>query len=208
VVDQMVVHRSGKAVAERASTRGVLVRVAGRRCSAPTGTALAALVRSGPGRLRLRDFGSCSRRPADSGALFVSAIGSDRNRGRNGWVYKVGRRSASAGAADPAGPFGRGRLRERQRVTWFYCVLGAGGCQRTLELRARQAGGVLEVSVRGYDDEGRGRAVEGASVHVGDAVATSDSAGVARLMPPAGRHRAYAEKPGLVRSFPERLTVR
>ena len=65
----------------------------------------------------------------------MSGIGADLNRGQNGWVYKVGRRAATAGAADPTGAFGNGRLRRGQRVTWFYCRLRAGGCQRTLELR-------------------------------------------------------------------------
>ena len=84
VVDQMVVFPNGKAPRNRVSTRGVLVRVRGRRCAAGTATALAALVRSHPGRIRLRDFGSCSRRPRDGAGLFVSGIGRFRNSGRDG----------------------------------------------------------------------------------------------------------------------------
>jgi hypothetical protein len=207
MVRQMVVFRSGEAVTKTVRARQVLVRVAGRRCAAGDGTALAALVGSRPGRLRLRDFGSCSRRPRDGAGLFVSGIGPDRNRGQNGWVYKVGRRSATAGAADPSGPFGRGRLRSRQRVTWFYCRLRAGGCQRTLEVRARAGPGGLVATVRGYDNEGRGVAVEGATVRAGGTSALTGPDGSVRLGLPAGAHRVVATKAGLVRSFAERVEV-
>jgi hypothetical protein len=206
-IRQMVVFRSGEAVTKTVRASRVLVRVEGRRCAAGDGTALAALVRARPGRLRLRDFGSCSRSPRDGGGLFVSAIGPDRNRGQNGWVYKVGRRSATAGAGDPSGPFGRGRLRAGQRVTWFYCRLQAGGCQRTLELRASVEPGGLVANVRGYDDEGRGVPVEGARVSVGRASALRGADGSARLALPSGRHRVVASKAGLVRSFAERVEV-
>jgi hypothetical protein len=206
-VRQMVVFRSGEAVTKTVRASKVLVRVAGRRCAAGGGTALAALVRSRPGRLRLRDFGSCSRRPRDGAGLFVSGIGSDRNRGQNGWVYKVGRRSATAGAADPSGPFGRGRLRSGQRVTWFYCRMRAGGCQRTLEVRASAVPGGLVATVRGYDNEGEGVAVEGATVTSGAASALTGPDGGARLSLPAGTHRVVATKAGLVRSFAEPVEV-
>jgi hypothetical protein len=206
-VRQLVVFRDGSAASETVSTRATRVRVEGRRCTAGDRTALAALVRSRPGRLRLRDFGACSMRGRDGGGLFVDAIRRDRNRGRNGWVYKVGRRAATAGAADPGGPFGRGRLRAGQRVTWFYCRLRRGGCQRTLELEWRAEPGSLVATVRGYDDEARGVAVEGATVRAGGVSALTDAAGEARLPLPAGRYRAMAEKDGLVRSFTERVEV-
>jgi hypothetical protein len=206
-VRQLVVFRDGGATSETVSTRATRVRVDGRRCAVGSGTALAGLARSRPGRLRLRDFGACSSRPRDAGGLFVQAIRSDRNRGQNGWVYKVGRRAATAGAADPAGPLGRGRLRAGQRVTWFYCRLRDGGCQRTLELTWRAEPGTLVASVRGYDDQAQGVPVEGATVRAGGAEALTDASGEARIALPAGRYRAVAEKPGLVRSFTERVEV-
>jgi hypothetical protein len=206
-VRQLVVFRDGGATSETVSTRATRVRVDGRRCAVGSGTALAGLARSRPGRLRLRDFGACSSRPRDAGGLFVQAIRSDRNRGQNGWVYKVGRRAATAGAADPAGPFGHGRLRAGQRVTWFYCRLRDGGCQRTLELTWRAEPGTLVASVRGYDDQAQGVPVEGATVRAGGAEALTDASGEARIALPAGRYRAVAEKPGLVRSFTERVEV-
>src|SRR5688572_20917155 len=202
-VRQLVVFRDGSATSEPVSTRATRVRMEGRRCTAGDGTALAALVRSRPGRITLRDFGACSPRPRDGGGLFVHAIRGDRNRGHHGWVYKVGRRAATAGAADPSGPFGRGRLRNGQRVTWFYCRLRNGGCQRTLELRVRTEPGTLVASVRGYDDEGRGVAVEGASVAAGGASALTDAGGEARLALAPGRHLVVARKEGAIRSFAE-----
>ena len=206
-IRQLVVFRDGSATSDTVSTRAARVRVEGRRCVAGDGTALAALVRSRPGRIGLRDFGACSLRPRDGGGLFVRSIRGDRNRAQHGWVYKVGRRAATAGAADPAGPLGRGRLRAGQRVTWFYCRLRDGGCQRTLELSWRAEPGALVTTVRGYDDDGRGVPVEGATVRAGGAEALTDATGEARLALPAGRHRAVAEKPGLVRSFAERVEV-
>jgi hypothetical protein len=206
-VRQLIVFRDGSAVSKTVSTRATRVRVEGRRCTAGDGTPLAALVRSRPGRLRLLDFASCSRRARDGGGLFVKAIRSDVNRRTDGWVYQVGRRAATAGAADPGGPLGRGRLREGQRVTWFYCRMRRAGCQRTLELAWRVEPGTLVATVRGYDDEARGVAVEGATVSAGGGSALTDSRGEARLPLPAGRSRAVAEKPGLVRSFAERVEV-
>ena len=206
-VRQMVVFRDGDAVTRTVMAKQASVRVGRRRCTAGEGTALAALARSHVGRLRLRDFGSCSSRARDGAGLFVEAIGSDRNRGQNGWVYKVGRRGATAGAADPSGPFGRGRLRRGQRVTWFYCRLRGGGCQRTLELVASAEPGGVAATVRAYDDEGRGVPVSGATVSAGAVSGETAADGSVRLALPPGRNRLVAEKDGLVRSFAERVTV-
>jgi hypothetical protein len=205
-VQQLVVFRSGDAVQKSASTRQVSVGVGRRRCAAGDGTALAALARSKPGSLRLRDFGACSSRPRDSAGLIVTRIGPDRNRGQRGWVYKVGRRAASAGAGDMGGPFGRGRLRAGQRLTWFYCVR-AGDCQRTLEVRATPMPGGIAATVRGYDDAGDGVPVEGASVSASGVTGVTAADGTVQLALPAGTHRLVARKDGLVRSFTERVEV-
>jgi hypothetical protein len=207
-VGQLVVFRDGSARAKGAvSTRAAKVNVGGRRCTAGGGTALAALVRSKPGKLRLHDFGSCSLDASDGGGLFVRGIAADTNRGQDGWVYKVGRRAATAGAADPGGPFGRGRLRAGQRVTWFYCHLHDGGCQRTLELKLDAGPGTVTATVRGYDDAGKGVAVADATVSAGARSAQTDASGRARLDLPAGRYSVVAAKRGLVRSFSERIEV-
>jgi hypothetical protein len=205
-VEQLVVFRDGTSVAKRVSTAATRVRVGGRRCAVGARTALAALVRSRPGRIRMRDFGACSRDPRDGGGLFVDAIRSDRSRGQRGWVYKVGRRAATAGAADPTGPFGRGRLRSGQRVTWFYCRRAAD-CQRTLEVRAAAAAGGIVATVRGYDDAGKGVPVEGATVSASGVSGVTAADGTVRLALPPGTHRVVARKDGLVRSFSERVEV-
>ena len=207
-VSQLIVFRDGTARAKTVSTAATKVNVAGRSCTVGARTALAALVRSRPSKLTLHDFGSCSRRARDGAGLFVRSIGGDANRGQNGWVYKVGRRAATAGAADLGGPFGRGLLKQGQRVTWFYCRMRDGGCQRTLELKLTTQPGALVATVRGYDDQGKGVAVEGATVSVGGASGLTDATGRLRLAVASGRYTAVATKPGLVRSFAERAEVR
>ena len=178
-----------------------------RRCSVAAATALAALaaVRRGHGpAYRLRDYGACSRRAADSSALFVTQIGPDRNRRADGWVYKVGRRVPSSGAADPSGR----RLRSGERLTWFYCrAQSSGGCQRTLEVvPLSRAGQPLRVRVRGYDDNGRAVAVAGATVSAGAQTAVTGADGTATF-PALGAvtRSVQAQRPGMVPSFPVRV---
>jgi len=205
-IKQLVVFRSEEAVQRTTGTRQATVTVAGRRCAAGDGTALAALVRSRPGHLRLRDFGACSMRPRDSAGLLVTGIRSDRNRGQRGWVYKVGRRAATAGAGDMDGPFGRGRLRAGQRVTWFYCVRAAD-CQRTLELRTTPMAGGIVATVRGYDDAGDGVPIEDATVSGSGVTGLTSADGRVQMVLPPGIHLLVARKDGLVRSFTERVEV-
>ena len=205
-VRQMVVFRDGHVHAKRVSTAPTTVRVGRRRCAAGERTPLAALARSGAGALRFRDFGACSSDPRDAAGLLVTGIGPDRNRGQRGWVYKVGRRAATAGAGDMGGPFGRGRLRARQRVTWFYCVRAAD-CQRTLELRAAPVAGGMVATVRGYDDAGDGVLVDGATVSAAGVSGVTGPDGRVQLALPSGTHLVVARKDGLVRSFAERVEV-
>ena len=188
------------------------VRVRGRRCAVGRATPLSVLAGSRL-RLRLQDYGSCGRSPRDAGALYVTQVGPDRRGGPAGWVYKVGRRAGTTGAADPSGPFGRGRLRRGARVLWFWCVQAHGeACQRTLEVSSPSTvapGALLPVTVRGYDDNGRGVPVAGATVRLGSASAVSDADGVAHVAAPAsGTARLTAEHDGMVRSWPRRVSVR
>lgn len=210
LVRQLVVPESG-----RASERGVRasrarVRVGGRTCAVGAGTPLATLLRSrADPRPGLRDFGSCSARARDGGGLYVSRLSGERGKGQDGWVYKVGTRLATAGAGDPAGPFGRGLLRRGARVTWFYCRHGARGCQSTLALALVRAGdGTVEARVRAHDDRGRARPAAGARV-VGaggpDVVTGLDGRVSVEL--PSGRHSLHASADGLVRSFSETVVV-
>lgn len=210
VVRQIVVFRDGTAPQSTVRARELTVKVGSRSCAVGAATPLAALVRSDVATLRLRDYGSCSSRARDAGGLYVSAIGPDRAKGQSGWVYKVGTKLAVAGAADPTGPFGRGRLKADQRITWFYCklALATGACQPTLGLKATpQGGGVVSVLVRAYDDEGKATPAAGATVRVGDVTATTDDQGRATLTLAPGRRRLTAEKSGTVRSFTEKIEV-
>jgi hypothetical protein len=207
-VGQLVVFRDGTSIQKSASTKAATIRVSGRDCTTGSSVALAALVRIKPPKLRIRDYGSCSRRARDASGLFVRGIGPDVNRGTDGWVYKVGQRIATAGAADPTGPFGRGRLKDGQRVTWFYCRLVQASCQRTLVARPKAtAPGQVTVTVRGYDDHGKSVPAAGATVTSGGQTATTDDAGVAVLTLPAGRHSVHAERAGDIRSFAEEVDV-
>ncbi len=207
MVDQLVAFRNGALVERSVRAAATRVRVEGHRCGVGEGTALASLIRARPGRIGLADFGSCTRRPRDGGGLYVRSIRSERAQGLSGWVYKVGRRLATAGAADPAGAFGNGRLRAGQRVTWFYCRLRNASCQRTLAAApAVEAGGVT-VTVRGYDDDGEAVPVAGAKVSAGGTEAETDSAGRATVVLAPGTYRVRAEKAGLVPSFRERVIV-
>jgi hypothetical protein len=208
-VDVMVV---GKERVLRAPTEVRLkvrkVKVDGRRCRIGAATPLSVLVATRL-PLGLRDYGHCGKRPRDAAGLYVTRVRREREKGRGGWVYKVGRRTPSLGAADLSR-----RLRDGQRVTWFWCEQDdAGGCQRTLEVRPDRTtaapGETLSVTVRGYDDQGRGVAVEGATVTLGSATAASNGAGAAILTVPAepGKHPLEATRDGLVRAFPVEVTI-
>lgn len=214
-VDVMVVGRSAVlAGPQRVALKARAVAVRGKRCAIGRATPLSALAGTGVA-FRLTDYGACSRRARDAGSLYVRRIGPDRESGRDGWVYKVGNRAGSGGAADPAGSFGTGRkLRAGRRVLWFWCVKDAAdSCQRTLEAipdrESSVPGAPLRVTVRGYDDNGDDALVEGATVRLGGATAQTGADGVATLATPAaaGTYRVRAETPGMVVSFPARVAV-
>jgi hypothetical protein len=210
VVGKDRVLRAPKAVKLKARS----VTVAGKRCRIAGATPLSVLAATKL-KIKLRDYGSCSKRPRDAAGLYVSKVGREREKGRGGWVYKVGRRAGSTGAADPAGPFGTGkRIRGGQRITWFWCEQDqSGGCQRTLEVRPERTsaapGEALRVTVRGYDDQGDGIAVAGATVRLGSAIAVTGADGAAVLTVPAaaGTLRLQAERDGMVRAFPREVAV-
>jgi hypothetical protein len=214
-VDVMVVGKSTVlAGPKRVALKSRSARVGSKRCALGRATPLSALAGTRVS-FRLTDYGSCSRRPRDAGSLYVRQIGPDRESGRDGWVYKVGNRVGSTGAADPTGPFGDGRkLRAGQRVLWFWCVKDAAdSCQRTLAVKPEPstsaAGALLRVTVRGYDENGDGVPAGGATVRLGGMTAITGADGVATLLAPAvaGRYRVRAEMPGTVASFPVKIAV-
>lgn len=209
LIDQMVVFSDGSAKMKTVRASQTTVTVGRKRCGVAAGTPLAALVRSRVAKLVLQDYGSCSAKPRDAAGLYVRKIGPDRGTGNRGWVYKVGQKQGTAGAADPGGPFGRGRIRRHASIVWFYCHLDrSGGCERTLAVKPEATGGgALSVTVAGFNDEGRSKPVPGATVHAGSATATSDGTGVARFTLAPGRFSVYAEAPGAIRSFPRTVVM-
>jgi hypothetical protein len=208
-VRQLVAFPDGSAHQKPVRARAVKARVRRKRCRVGAGTPLAALIRSRPGKLSLKDYGACSKRAADAAGLYVAAIAGHRARGMNGWVYKVGNRVATAGAGDPGGPFGHGRLHSGARVTWLYCRMRRSGCQRTLGLKAKAlGGGKLRVTVRAYDDRGRSKLERDAAVHAGAAPVRTDARGRATLELEPGRRQVWVTHKGRVRSFVEKFVVR
>jgi len=211
VVGQGAILFEGRTLAVGPAT----IRASGRPCRVGQATPLSLLAaadQAGGPAFRTRDDGSCS-------TLFVFQIGREANRGRDGWVYKVDRRLGTTGAADPTGPFGTGRrLRDGQRVVWFWCRrTAAGSCQRTLELaglpRTAPAGAPLTVRVRGVDDRGRAVDVPGATVtaRAGGVPFTARTGpdGRARLtLPAAGAFDVRATADGLVPTLRGRIVVR
>lgn len=213
-VESMVVGRA-KVLAPAAQVRAgaANVKVGGRTCKVGAATPLAVLAavrKAGGPAFALRDYGTCSKRTADAGGLFVRRIGAETNKGQDGWVYKVDGRNGTTPAADPSGAFGTGRLlRTGQRVLWFWCDMGTTGCQRTLRVDAPRTvspTGALTVRVQGVDDRGKATPVAGAAVTAGTASATTAADGTATLAGPwSGTITVEAAKAGLVPSFPEEV---
>ena len=190
------------------------VKVGHRRCAVAAATPLSVLAATHL-ELGLRDYGQCGKRPADASALYVTAVAGEREKGHGGWVYKVGRKAGTTAAGDLSGPFGTGhRIHNGQRITWFWCELQqSGSCQRTLEVRPARAtaapGETLSVTVRGHNDQGKGVGVQGATVRLGSATATTGIAGIAVLTVPAtaGTVKLFAKRPGMVPAFPSKVKI-
>ncbi|MDW5598307.1 hypothetical protein VSS74_28370 [Conexibacter stalactiti] len=130
-----VVGASGSTLARRTVAASATTAGVGRkRCAVAGGTPLAALLavaHGGGPSVKLADFGSCGRRAADGSGLYVTSIAGKRAAGQAGWVYAVGGRLGSAGAADPSGPFGSGLLKGGQSVVWFWCKR-ANACEKEI----------------------------------------------------------------------------
>ena len=160
------------------------------------GTALAGLIdaRQKP---RVTDVAGC-----DPASMFVTKVGPDANHGFAGWEYKINHTSPSPSAGDPGG-----RLRAGQQLVWFWCVR-ASACQRTLALTVagNRLSATNRVTVTGYDDNGHGKRIAGATVHVDSTTVTTGADGTATVTLTPGRHTLYATKTGLVQSFPDTVT--
>lgn len=194
------------------------VAVGRNRCGVAAATPLAALLgarRAHAPAFHVSDYGACTSHTTESDSLFVDRVSHDRNRGRDGWYYKVGHKAGTSGAASPSGPFGDGhRLRSGARVAWFYCHFTQSSCQRTLEVALSTQHPapreVVRVTVRGYDDFGRAQKTGGVAVRLGDSKAITAADGTAQLAAPAapGLYSVSAQKQGAVPAFPEAVRVR
>jgi hypothetical protein len=218
---QSMIVGTGGSILSRARTvtaSATTVHVGRKTCAVAAGTPLAVLAaarRSGGPGFALRDYGRCGSSPLNSGQLFIYSLGGESNRGQSGWEYKVDHVSGSTGAGDPSGPRGDGRrLRSGVHVLWFWCQAFAGGCQRTLELApsatTMSPGAVVNVTVTGYDNEGRGAPIVGAIVTLGSDFASTGVGGSTTLIAPRspGPYALSATRTGLVPSFPETIVVR
>jgi hypothetical protein len=175
--------------------------------------ALAAALRRAHVAWHVRDFGTCERRRvASSSQLFVDRVASDRNRGRDGWVYKISDFAPGVGAADVSAK----RLRRGARVAWFYCRqdVAASSCQRSLRVvpdaTSGSAGSRLRVRVLAYDDRRSAKPAAGAQVRLAAVAAVTDANGVASVMLPGpGRHSLTAQaSDGSIPSFPVPIRVK
>lgn len=203
VVGKTKVLRAAAPVKAKATT----VRVGGKRCAVAAGTPLAALART-PLRLGLRDYGSCGRKPRDAASLYVRAVAGERGKGEDGWVYKIGAKTPGQGAGDPGS-----RVKPGRELLWFWCDMGKTGCQRTLKVvptsDAALAGQSVGVTVIGYDDQGKGKPVAGATVRGGAADVVTSADGTATVQVPAGSASLdlVATQAGMVQSFPAGVQV-
>lgn len=217
-VNVMVVGKTRTFFAARSVVAGRSSVVVGHhRCGVAAGTPLAALLgarRAHAPAFHVSDYGACTSHTTESDSLFVDRVFHDRNRGRDGWYYKVGHKAGTSGAASPSGAFGSGHLlRSGARVAWFYCHFTGSSCQRTLEVALSTQhpapGETVRVTVRGYDDFGRERKIGGVGVRLGSSTATTADDGTAQLLPPAasGLYSVTAQKQGAVPAFPVAVRV-
>ncbi len=162
-------------------------------CRVPARTPLAALLATDL-RVRVRDYGACA-----PGGLYVRSVAGQRERGRDGWVFKTAHDAPGVGAGDRS-------QRTRGRVLWFWCVKGREGCQRTLDATARRVdAGSVRVAVSAYDDNGNAIPAGGATVRCGSAEATTGRDGVGLLAAGEECRRVVATQDGRVRSFAIRV---
>jgi hypothetical protein len=195
-VQMMVVGRKTTLLNARAvKLRAGTVKIGHRHCAVPAGTALSGLLsaRLAP---RVTDAGGC-----DPASMFVTRVRRDANHGQAGWEYKIGHAAPSFGAGDPGG-----RLHAGQQLLWFWC-LRASSCQRTLSVTSQVRGVMNQFHVVGYDDNGHGHSVSGATVHIGSQRKVTNAHGWVSVALKPGNYQVFATKSGTVRSFPSRVGV-
>ena len=182
--------RGGAGQAARALGAGRRAPLRGRAGDAAVGAGGHAAARCG-----CATTAPAAARPPTPARSTCAQVGPDRARGPRGWVYKVGNRAGTTGAADPCRPV-RHRAAAARRPAAV--VLVRAEPRRGLPAHARRAArgrppsrpvAPLRVTVRGYDDNGRGVPVAGALVRLGGAQALTGADGVATVTVPAARGR-------------------
>jgi len=211
-VEVMIVGKQGKLLSapRTVKAKSATVKASGRRCLVGASTPLAALVPASKAlSLSVKDFGSCSRdNAADAAQLFVNSIGGNRNRGADGWVYKLRNKIPSLGGGDPLA-----RVRQNDRLVWLYCVHDkAGHCPPTLQVAAparAPAGGQVEVFASKVDDAGRKTPAPGARLRMGKQVAVTGAGGSAIMVVPTtpGKVAVEATANDAIASFPRTISV-
>lgn len=161
------------------------VKVGGRRCVVAAGTPLAALIAlrakvgaSAVGALHLVDGGHCGAKAASSSRLALTGIGIDRASGGDHWAYAVGSKVGTEHAADPAGAFGHGPIKDHAEVAWRWCTSGGSGA----------CGDALDVLGLFADDTVAGDASSGVTITVTVKLRQGATAALAGKLgePPAG----------------------
>jgi hypothetical protein len=119
---------------------------------------------------------------------YVDQVGYYPALGQTGWVFKVN------GASPPVGA-DQVRLKDGDRVLWYFAQFGIAGGPKTLDLRRTAPGCYRAVA---QDDNGAEAVPAGVVFHVGARKPVPAPAG--RLCP-KGRHGlVWASAPGAVRS--------
>ena len=199
----MVVGRGGESLLGAARPRRgrSAVKVDGHRCRVAGRTPLAALARTPAGARGCEDFGACgSGRPTPSG-LYVRGVEGQRERGADGWVYKIGNKAPSLGAGDR-----RGTLRRSARVLWFWCATGRTAASGRWRSAPRADGRPGRAARACAPTTTTGRACPPRGRRCGSArrAPSRTPSGVAAPARPRSRSASWRRKPGVVRSFPVR----
>ncbi len=224
-VEIMIVGKNGRVLlpARSVTVAPATIHVEGHSCVVPAGTPLAALADLARQHVHapfaLHAYSPCDTNPASAEGLFVTTVdgvhqSAAESKTYNGWVYKVGNRSGTAGAGSEQGPFGNGRkLTNGQDVMWFWCVYHGEVCASTLGVAPARtrvaAGSKLAVRVYSYDEKGKAKSAAGATITLGNESAVAASGGSAKIDVPLrpGRYRLSAHERGLVTAFQRTITV-
>jgi len=119
---------------------------------------------------------------------YVDQVGYYPAAGQTGWVFKVNGVSPPVGADQV-------KLRDGDRVLWYFAQFGIAGGPKTLDLRRTAPGCYRAVA---QDDNGAESVPPGLVFHLGSRKPVAAPAG--RICPKGGHGLVWASAPGAVRS--------